>query len=70
MDRQYRITGQWIPADNTDNHLEFAVTEEPGVRAMRSTYQPDNILFTTARQLREALRALETRPEFRELVSS
>jgi hypothetical protein len=66
---QYRITGPWIAADSSPNHIELAETAEPGVRAMRSTFWPENVLFTTAGQLRAALEALETKREFRELVS-
>jgi len=71
---RYRITGRWIAADSSPNHLEVARAEgdngERDIRAMRSTYFPDQVLFTTAGQLRAALSALETKSEFRELVST
>jgi len=70
MDRQYSIAGTWMAADSSPNHLELARTDEPGVIAMRSTFRPDQVLFVTAGQLRGAISALESKPEFRQLVSS
>ena len=67
---RYRITGRWIAADSSPNHLEIAQTDGPDVRAMRSTYFPDNVLFATTGQIRAVLTALETKAEFRELVST
>ena len=71
---RYRITGRWIAADSSPGHLEVARAEgdngERDIRAMRDSDFPDNVLFTTAGRLRAALTALETKAEFRELVST
>ena len=71
---RYRITSRWIAADNSPNHLEVARAEgdngERDIRAVRSTYFPDDVLFTTAGQLRAVISALESKSEFRELVTA
>jgi hypothetical protein len=66
--QQYELAGPWMATDDTRNHVEIARTAKAGVIAMRSTFQPDQVLFITSGQLRSAIEALETKPELRELV--
>ena len=48
---QYEIQGTWAQADDSPNHLELARTTTDGVIAVRSSYQPATVLFTTPGQL-------------------
>lgn len=45
------ITSQWERADATDNRLEQAETEVPGLFALRSTYDRGKVVFVTAAQI-------------------
>jgi hypothetical protein len=45
------ITSRWEPADQTDNRLEQAETEVPGLFALRSTYDRGKVVFVTAAQI-------------------
>lgn len=45
------ITSRWEQADQTDNRLEQAETEVPGLFALRSTYDRSKVVFVTAAQI-------------------
>lgn len=56
------IVGNWIPADQTENRLEFAKTrqtDEQGILAMRSSTRPEVVTPITKGQLRNLPNALK-----------
>lgn len=60
MPQGFQITSDWTPADDSQNHLEVAKTSEPGVIAIRDTYQPNNQITATTKQLMNLANAAQT----------
>lgn len=56
----FEIVGNWTPVDNSENHLEVAQTTGDGILAVRSTYAPQAMLFTTPGQLSNLADAIST----------
>jgi len=54
-----RVTGNWIPADGTKSTLEGASTEDKNILAMRSSVDPDHVLYTTPGQIHNFTRAMD-----------
>lgn len=54
------ITGQWMQADASRNHLELAPTEKGDIFAVRDTYTPDDVLFATREQILKLAEAVNT----------
>lgn len=46
-----QVTGAWVAADGSTNHIEVAPTSVPNLRAYRNTYAPDEVFFATPQQL-------------------
>jgi Domain of unknown function (DUF397) len=51
MQQGLQITSDWTPADDTHNCLEVAKTSQPGVIAIRDTYDPNRQITATTKQL-------------------
>jgi len=56
---QHEITGAWMSADSSRNHLEVAKTKDPQVLAIRDSFDPARYIFATPHQLRELGNAIE-----------
>jgi hypothetical protein len=53
------IMGEWVRADDTDNTLELAPTSRPGVIALRDTYDQDEMIFVTNKQILKLVEAVD-----------
>lgn len=57
-----KITGEWVSADSSPHHLQFAQTErtqQDGILAMRSNVKPENVTPVTVGQLRDLANAIK-----------
>lgn len=57
--QRHTITSEWLPADDTENRLEVAATDEDGLVAIRDSFDPDRQVFATLPQLGNFVRAAE-----------
>ncbi len=57
--QKHTVTGDWLPADSTQNRLEVAPTADKGLIAIRDNYDPDRVVFATSRQLANLATAYE-----------
>jgi hypothetical protein len=53
------VKGQWMPADTSSNTLEVAETDQNGVFALRDTYDQQEVIFATDRQIRSLADAVQ-----------
>lgn len=60
--RQFDITGNWTPADSTKNTLEIAQTDREDIVALRDSYDPQNVLFTTKNHVRNLAESAQKGP--------
>lgn len=60
-----QVTGNWAPADNSQNRLECALTEERTgngnvqLIAIRDTFDPTRMIYATPQQLKSFADAVE-----------
>ena len=66
---QRKITSDWMSADESANRLELASTDQPGLVAIRDTYEPDRQVYATTRQVSELVRAAD-RGSFQKILGS
>jgi hypothetical protein len=52
------ILGEWVVVDDSDNTLEFAPTSRTGLVALRSSYNPAELIFVTEKQLMSLMDAM------------
>lgn len=55
----HQVTGQWTPADDSENTIELAPTDKEHVFAIRDTYDQGEVIFATDKQLRNLAQAVE-----------
>lgn len=53
------VTGQWMRADNSSNTLELAETEQNGVFALRDSYDQQEVIFATEKQIHNLADAVQ-----------
>lgn len=62
---QPQITGQWAPADHSQNRLECALTEQRTgngnvqLIAIRDTFDPTRMIYATPQQVKQFAQAVE-----------
>lgn len=54
---QDRLMGNWISADESDNTVQFAETNDPDLLAIRNSFNHGRVIYATRDQLRECLRS-------------
>lgn len=58
---QHKITSDWVPADDSENHLEFAATDRDDLVAIRDSFDPENgPVYATTSQLRDFAREVNS----------
>ena len=63
-----RVRGDWIRVDDSDNTIELAETDEPGLFLLRGSYNHGRMTYVTAGQLRNLIRAAERDEQVRDLI--
>jgi hypothetical protein len=68
LEDRERVRGDWIRVDDTDNTIELAETDEPGLLLLRGSYNHGRMTYVTANQVRNLIRAAERDDRVRDLL--
>jgi hypothetical protein len=60
------ITGAWVPADGSTNHIEVAPCANPNLRAVRNSYSPNDVFYASPQMLNNFATAINS-GQFRSL---
>jgi hypothetical protein len=61
-----QVTGAWVPADGSANHIEIAACSDPNLRAVRNSYTPNDVFYVTPQMLTNFASAINS-GQFRSL---